>query len=242
MDRRALPGLLAGLAGCAFVVAGTVASAPAATVVGAALALTAGSWSLVLLDRANAAERRADIALAELATLKELELATPGRSRSVIDRESGLPDGRFFEVAVETAVAGARRHLWPLTVVLVDLEVEEDGKRLEMLVGFSRLVRETLREADVVCRLGLGMFGLLLEDTNEAGGVWAAERLQAGLAVSDLSVVRLSAGVASYPTHGLDAGEVLDRARAALARAAATEPGFGLGHVEVARVEQNDRK
>ncbi len=46
-------------------------------------------------------------------------------------------------------------------------------------------------------------------------------------------VQSLSAGVASYPTHALEAGELLDRATAALSRARAG----GRGQVEVAHVE-----
>jgi hypothetical protein len=47
----------------------------------------------------------------------------------------------------------------------------------------------------------------------------------------------LAAGVASYPTHGLAAGEVLARARSALNRAVAADSGHGLGSVEVAAVD-----
>ena len=57
-----------------------------------------------------------------------------------------------------------------------------------------------------------------------------------GLKLLDESYVRrLAAGVASYPTHGLQADEVLARAQAALTRACAAEAGRGLGQVEVAQ-------
>ena len=69
----------------------------------------------------------------------------------------------------------------------------------------------------------------------EAGGVWAAERIQVATAKDDIGAKQVVAGVASYPTHGLTSDEILDRARHALARAAASDPGRGLGSVEVAR-------
>ena len=66
MDRRALPGLFGGLAGCAFGVVGAVANSPVVTVIAATCALVAGASSMVLLDRARSAERQAAIAVAEV--------------------------------------------------------------------------------------------------------------------------------------------------------------------------------
>lgn len=232
MDRRALPGLLTGLAGCGLGVTGAALSSPTFAVLGAVCALLAGAWSLTMLDRARTAEHHADKALTELALLRELEISqTP--SHSLIDPDTGLPDARWFDVTVEHRVNAARRHLWPVTIVMLDLALEAGPRRLEQLVGFCGLVRDTLREADAVCRIGPHGFALILEDTNEAGGVWAAERLQVAVAREQLAN-GLAAGVATYPTHGMDAAELLHRCRTALRRAASADAGFGLGHVEVA--------
>src|SRR6266404_4576309 len=67
------------------------------------------------------------------------------------------------------------------------------------------ILRDTLRESDTVCRLGVASFGVILEDTSEAGGVWAAERLRTALVRQRDALVRLAAGVAAYPTHALEA-------------------------------------
>jgi GGDEF domain-containing protein len=237
MDRRALPGLFAGLAGCSFGILAALTGSPILAVVTAACALSAGASSLSVLQRARQAERRAAMASAELVTIREIELATPNRSRSLVDLETGLADGRFFELALETRVSAARRQLWPVTVVLVEVGIQNDFRRREALAGLAVLVRQTLRECDLIARIGVNTLGIVLDDTNEAGGAWAAERLQIELARNRGAVDSFAAGVASYPTHGLDADEVLRQARAALARACATEPGHGLGHVEVARLE-----
>lgn len=237
MERRGLAGLLSGLAGCAFGAGGAVAQSPVLTLVAAVCALGAGASSLTLLQRARLAERRAAVALAELATRSRLDLSVPNHARSVIDPETGLPDARFFELALEGRVAVARRRLWPLAVVLVELDRGAAQPWAETLASFAVLGRRTLREADVMCRLGSGTFGVLLEDTNESGGVWAAERLQAALARDPAGERHLAAGVASYPAHGLEAEQVLDQARSALARACASASGKGPGHVEVAQVD-----
>lgn len=235
MDRRALPGLFAGLTGASFGILAALAGSPILSVISAACALGAGASSLAVLQRARQAERRAATAGAELLTLREIELATPNRTRSLVDLETGLADGRFFELALETRVSAARRQLWPVTVVLVEVGMRDDSRRREALAGLAVLVRQTLRDCDLIARIGVNTFGLVLDDTNEAGGAWAAERLQIELARDRNLITGFAAGVASYPTHGFEPDEVLRQARAALARAIATDPGQGLGHVEVAR-------
>lgn len=237
MDRRALPGLFGGLAGCAFGVTGAVTGSAIVTVVAASCALVAGASSLALLERTRRAERRAAIAVAEVHTLRDLEAATHRAPQSLVDPETQLPDGRFFELALDARISAARRHLWPVAVVLLEMTPHPEHRLGEAVVSFTGLLRLTLREADSVCRTGPRTFALVLEDTNEAGGVWAAERLQVALAKDAIGAKHLVAGVAAYPAHGLAADEVLDRARHALARAAASDPGRGLGCVEVATVE-----
>jgi diguanylate cyclase (GGDEF)-like protein len=236
MDRRALPGLAAGLAGLAFGVSAAVLSSPGLAVVAAACALAAGAASLVMLERVHRAEREAEESRRQPEPVEE-DPAIP-----LLDGETGLPDRHFFELALDGRVAAARRHLWPVTVVLLDVGLQADAdedpeSRARALASFATLLRQTLREADIACRLSGTTMGLILEDTAEEGGVWTAQRLQIALAKDVTRVRRLAAGVASYPSHGLRPEEVLNRAEQALARACAAEAGHGLGEVEVAHVE-----
>ena len=168
-------------------------------------------------------------------------LSADAIDKSVIDNTTELPDGRFFDVAVDGRVAAARRHLWPVSIVLVQLGFDPasttEEARDKSLASFAGLMRQTLREADIACRLSEDTFGLILEDTSEEGGVWTAERLQIALSHEPTSIRRLVAGVAAYPTHGLFAKDVLIRAQAALQRASSTPSGHGLGQVEVAHVD-----
>ena len=76
------------------------------------------------------------------------------------------------------------------------------------------------------------MVGAILEDTPEAGAVWAAERVRGTLLASPVGdALTLSAGVACYPTHALGAAELvhqasraLDEARPAAATASSSRP------------------
>ncbi|MDQ1374262.1 MAG: hypothetical protein QOJ09_1600 [Actinomycetota bacterium] len=238
MDRRALPGLCAGLAGLAFGVSAAVLSSPGLAVVAAACALAAGGASLVMLERVHRAER----AVEEARRIEPEPVQVESTPVPLLDDETGLPDRRYFELALGGRVAAARRHLWPVTVVLLDIGLQPDAEehaeaRAAAFATFATLLRQTLREADIACRVGATTMGLILEDTAEEGGVWTAQRLQIALSKDVTRVKRLAAGVASYPSHGLRPDEVLNRAEQALSRACAAEAGHGLGEVEVAHVE-----
>lgn len=239
-DRRALLGLIAGLGGLAFGVGAVVMAMPLLAVLAACCALLAGFGSILLLHRLNEAEGMAAGAGA-LVKLLDLPQSARDEAAALIDATTRLPDARFFNLAVDGRVSAARRHLWPVTLVLLEIELhtdaDDDRARTHVVTDFADLMRRTLREADIACRLGPLTFGLVLEDTAEEGGVWTAERLQVALAQAGSPIRRLAAGVASYPTHGLVADEVLARAQAALSRACAADAGRGLGQVEVARAD-----
>ena len=238
MDRRALPGLSAGLAGLAFGVSAALLSSPALAVIAAACALAAGGASLVMLERVHRAEQAADAAQRQ----ERVDSGPDQAPAPLLDPDTGLPDRHYFELVLASRVAAARRHLWPVTVVLLDIGLQPDADehrelRAQAFGAFANLLRQTLREADIACRLGATTMGLILEDTAEEGGVWTAQRLQIALSKDVTRVKRLAAGVASYPSHGLRPDEVLARAESALSRACAAEAGHGLGEVEVAHVE-----
>jgi diguanylate cyclase (GGDEF)-like protein len=156
---------------------------------------------------------------------------------SVVDLNTGLPDNDFFELLLEGRVATARRRLWPLALVMVEID------SVPAVEVFTVLLRRTIREADVACRIGPTTFAVILEDTAEAGGVWTAERIQIAVAKEREANaagpgLRVSAGVASYPGHALQTDQLLDAARSALERARGQRPpARGLGAVEVAHID-----
>ena len=250
MDRRALLGLLSGAAGLAL---GAVAVAVGSAVVGAvaaACALVAGAMCLVvagrLRDHAKDTEGlRREILQLEDALLAEREAfesatvlnepADAMAAGAVRDPETGLLGEHYFELALEHRIAAARRQLQPVALLLLTLDADgttEQGQH-DVIVAFADILRDTLRESDTVCRIGVGSFAVVLEDTSEAGAVWAAERLRTALVRQRDAMVRLAAGVAAYPTHALEADQVLVRGKAALESARAS----GSSRVEVASAD-----
>jgi diguanylate cyclase (GGDEF)-like protein len=149
-------------------------------------------------------------------------LARP-RGEQAFDAATGLYDEKYFAVLVQQQVAAARRSLRPISVIIFEIDSlgeSERETRLQALGVVGDVVRRTLRESDAACRLGDLMVGAILEDTPEAGAVWAAERVRGTLLASPVGdALTLSAGVACYPSHALGAAELVHQASRALEEA-----------------------
>jgi GGDEF domain-containing protein len=128
-----------------------------------------------------------------------------------VDVATGLYTHPFFRAALKAHVAASRRHLRPVTVVLLDV-VDERGDRA-VAAEVARLLQATLRECDVACLLDNGRYGVVMEDTPESGGEQAIARLRAE---SGDPKTRWHAGIACYPNHAFGVGELMDRAELAL--------------------------
>ncbi|MDQ3947081.1 MAG: GGDEF domain-containing protein [Actinomycetota bacterium] len=163
-----------------------------------------------------------------------IDLRNPAPRLTTNDSVTGLIDRAYFRVTLSQRVASARRHLQPLSLVLFELDGFEKARpdrrdRAMRLLGTA--LRRTLRECDTACRYGDHAVAALLEDTPEAGAATAAERVRR--AVTHTPTGRsftLSAGIACYPSHALDAHDVLRRSVQALAAARAA----GRDRVEIA--------
>ncbi|MEP6625360.1 MAG: GGDEF domain-containing protein [Acidimicrobiia bacterium] len=170
-----------------------------------------------------------------------LAFAPPLDHASGVDAGSGLLDQQFFRVLVQQRVAAARRHLQPLAVVMFEVDGLDrvDLRSCDDALGsLGSIVVRTLRESDAACRVGATMAAAILEDTAEAGAVWAAERIRGILHQSDPKLdFTISAGVACYPTHALSATELIDRAGSALDAARA----HGRDRLEIATSDEAAR-
>jgi diguanylate cyclase (GGDEF)-like protein len=153
------------------------------------------------------------------------------------DPVTGLVDKTYFRVTLSQRVASARRHLQPLSLVVFELDGFERARperRDQALRLLGSALRRTLRESDTACRYGDAAVAALLEDTPEAGAAAAAERVRKALAMSPTGrSFTLSAGIACYPSHALDAHDLLRRSVQALAAARAA----GRDRVEIAGVD-----
>ncbi|HZR14689.1 MAG TPA: GGDEF domain-containing protein [Acidimicrobiia bacterium] len=260
MDRRLVISVCAAVAALAAGVAAAVVDAPVLGIVAGIAGIVSGVAAAALAVRLRSSEdqlvsvgkdlqrlrRELDTLaaiFAEEATRRQADdAAAAGASAAnpaadVFDAVSGLLDERFFAVTVQQRVAAARRQLQPVSVVLFELDGLDgagDEARDQAVAVLGDVVRRTLRECDVVCRLGEVLAGVVLEDTAEAGAVWAAERVRGTLHASAAGgTLTISAGIACYPSHALGAAELVAMAGNALGSARAR----GRDHVEVAQAE-----
>ena len=119
--------------------------------------------------------------------------------------------------------------------------------RDEALTALGAVAWRTLRESDAVFRLGDVVAVGVLVDTAEPGAVIVAERVREALRTSPVGdSLTVSAGIACYPTHALDAAELVARAGHALEAARRRRRATSVDHVdrspraELSAVERGD--
>ncbi len=182
---------------------------------------------------------------------QDFDLNEPGNSKIAIvsndelgasshrDTESGLFDAEFFPVFIEQRISAARRTLRPVSLVTFEIDgLDEDQisskeERTFLISSLGEVVIRTLRESDCAFRISANTFAAVMDDTSEAGAVWAAERVRGVLHTGVLSgKVTVCAGVACYPSHALDAAELIYTSKEALSNAKSR----GDDQVEIASV------
>jgi diguanylate cyclase (GGDEF)-like protein len=192
-----------------------------------------GDTSTDALAAADTLKEGQDVDVAEAETTAPEVVTDP-----ITDPLTGLMNEIFFSGLLSTKVATARRRLWPLSIVLLQLVMQPGvtGEATDAgIVAFAEVISETIRTADVACRVGTRSFALLLDDTDEDGAAWVAERIQIAHAREGESpIAKVCAGVASYPSHGIEPAEILITAKSALKQASDNLELPGLGRVIVA--------
>jgi diguanylate cyclase (GGDEF)-like protein len=242
-DTRVIVAATGGVAALAAGAVGVAINSPTFAVVAGSAGVVAAIAGVALGARARQSEYRLEQAEDEIRAVRrelasinavlqeeasrrvaEEELGSSledrARGEQAFDAATGLYDEKYFAVLAQQQVAAARRSLRPISVIIFEIDAMGDADRdtrLQALGVVGDVVRRTLRESDAACRLGDLMVGAILEDTPEAGAVWAAERVRGTLLASPVGdALTLSAGVACYPTHALGAAELVHQASRAL--------------------------
>ncbi|KTG16765.1 MULTISPECIES: diguanylate cyclase [unclassified Guyparkeria] len=145
------------------------------------------------------------------------------------DGLTGLANRRHFLAEAEQLWLHARRSGEPLVIAVLDLDHFKDTNDLYghaagdvVLCELAACLRGTLRETDLVGRLGGEEFGVLLPDTDLAGGESLLQRLRERIAAMPVSfegrTLSLSASIGLSQARPEDGGiaEALSRADRAL--------------------------
>jgi diguanylate cyclase (GGDEF)-like protein len=149
---------------------------------------------------------------------------------AVTDGLTGLTNYRFFEMRLDEEMRRSRRYGLPLALMLVDIDHFKQVNDLfghpsgdRVLRDLARLMRETVRETEIVARYGGEEFALILPQTGVEQALIAAERVRATIAAytfatSDRQRLRLtvSIGVAGWPALPETSEELVEAADRAL--------------------------
>jgi len=173
------------------------------------------------------------------------------RQPALTDRLTGLYNQHYFAEDLHRQFALARRYLNPLTCVMMDIDLFCDFNTRYgeptgdwMLQGVASLVKQNVREVDIIARYGGEQFAILLPMVDMNGAVALAERLRSLVEEhlwenSSLGKLRItvSLGVAAIPTQGIETAENLVAcADKALRRAKAN----GRNRVEIYEAKLDD--
>jgi len=175
--------------------------------------------------------------------------------QSITDGLTGIKTRRFFWEALSSEWKRASRSNRPFSVVLIDLdkfkEVNDTFGHLEgdlVLARVGRLLEQRSRQSNVVARYGGDEFIILMPETGVEQAQALAERLRQWLAQDAMLVehhITGSFGVASYPSHGFSAEDIIRVADAGMYAAkknggnrVSIVPDFGEGEVMAVQRQQ----
>ncbi len=152
---------------------------------------------------------------------------------SITDSVTGVHNHGHFQERLRGDVQAARRYDYPLSLILLDLD---DFKVLNDLHGHqtgdwalravANVMREYLRETDVLCRYGGEEFTIILAHVDKQGALDAAERLRQGIAALEIPLpsggfrhITASFGVATLPDDADEPDDLIRAADSAMYRA-----------------------
>lgn len=134
-----------------------------------------------------------------------LELAAELAEQAIRDPLTGLTNRRYFDEALAQHIETARRYDRPLSLVLFDLDefkVLNDTCGHEAgdiaLKTFARLLLQTARKADIICRIGGDEFAVILPETGLSNAWKFSERFFQTL---DLSAAKVLFGTPKRSDH-----------------------------------------
>jgi diguanylate cyclase (GGDEF)-like protein/PAS domain S-box-containing protein len=167
------------------------------------------------------------------------------------DRLTGLPNRTMFEEYLDLAIARARRSDDAVAVMLIDVD---DFKLVNdslghdtgdaLILELANRLREATRDTDLVARQGGDEFLLLLADLERSAAPGIANATDGATLVAESVATRIqealrapfefagtevyasaSMGIALFPHHASDAGQLLRDADTAMYRSKRTGPG-----------------
>jgi len=166
-------------------------------------------------------------------TLSNLKLRETLKQQSIIDPLTSLFNRRYMDETLNRELARASRKSLPLSVIVLDIDHFKNVNDKfghdagdTVLRSFAHCVKRSVRDSDMVCRLGGEELVLILTECDKQAALARAEKISADIRLLDIKhglhyIGRLTAsiGVATFPDDGDHADDLIKAADQAMYRA-----------------------
>lgn len=159
-------------------------------------------------------------------------LRVPALERqSEMDAKTGVYNARYFAREMEAELKRANRFNRPLTVVMADLDLLRNINNTyghlagdQVLIGVAQIIKNSVREYDVVARFGGEEFVILMPETSPQDVFDRIESIRQAIEEAKFNVptslnpikATMSFGIAGRDIDGQTANEIIHNADAAL--------------------------
>jgi len=167
--------------------------------------------------------------------IQKVDLYEKIQELAITDGLTRLYSRRYFLERLIEELERSKRHNLPLSFMMADIDHFKDkNDRFGHLVGdvilreVSDLLKENVREVDLIGRYGGEEFAIALPDTGIEEALRVAERIRKGIEEKPFSAydqktdLTLSIGIGSYPTDGESVVDLVEAADSALYHAKAS--------------------
>ena len=161
--------------------------------------------------------------------LVELRVFRQTERLAMIDGLTGIFNRRYMDIILKKEFNRCDRYGKSLSVCIIDIDnfknVNDTKGHLFgdiVLREIAELIKDSMREEDIVCRYGGEEFLAILPETNAIGAHTLAERIRAALKKDTFFVehgITFSAGTATYPVSAVDMVGLVQAADKALYQA-----------------------
>jgi diguanylate cyclase (GGDEF)-like protein/putative nucleotidyltransferase with HDIG domain len=159
-------------------------------------------------------------------------LKVPALERqSEMDSKTGLFNAKYFSDALTKEIERANRFDRPITVVMADLDLLRNINNTyghlagdEVLVGVAKILKESVREYDIVARFGGEEFAILMPETHPQEIVEHVENIRSLIEEAEFTVptsvlpirTTMSFGIAGRNGFNQTAGDIVHNSDTAL--------------------------
>ena len=151
------------------------------------------------------------------------------KGQLMFDRVTQTLERQFFEYLLDLEVKKAVRYLYFFSLMILQKDTLSPGiaqsEEETLLKELAFLVREEMRGTDIIGRIGHDKFFIILDETDSQASLKVGERIRERIENYAFRLdgsevmLKVSIGVACFPTHASDLETLIQKADHALIQA-----------------------